>query len=833
MHWFQAQGRANRTRHVGRRPIPRCFEALEPRCMLSVSPGPIADWQLNELSGAAAFDSAGGYNGSYVNSPTLGRTGAEYDTGTAVQFNGTNQDVSIGNPSALDFAGAITLSAWIKPLSAGGVQEIIEHGDQSAPNTAYVALCLAGGSYEIVSSNGGSAYAASSPIPAGDLNTWVHLAGVYDGSAWHLYRDGVQVAQTTSALGTVAVNANWSLAASGPGTSQFFLGSLQDVSIYPRALSAGEVSQLAETDSPALPFASALAASALVQDPMTSGIPGSVILGNGDLNGILWVNNGQLQFQIAKNNVADGVLNTTNDPALPTVNLHTGTWTGNVDYPSMPSWSDYDNPCPVIMGQVSFNLGGTTLSSNLNIENATATVTALGGSSLTAMVLQGENVAEFDTSGTVSLSGCSVAYIPVADTSSGTTGGVQWTTTTIPGNSDVPTMSYAMAMATSGTRHVLAVVSSFENANPLAAAQQLAANALAASLAQLQAAQAAAWRISGRSRAYNSPILRFRPNGIATCTTPPAPAGLEPSPSGCAWAPTTSTSRAWHGIETSDYNFEQAFWGAYDTNHPELSEAYTQYLANYEPVAGWYAQNVFGLSGAAYPHNQWVNESTDPAASTLPRHGLLAYPPYSLGLGLGGWILQNVWNSYLYNPNSNYLSTTVYPLMKQAAIFYAAALNACPKNAGGQAIYGPSYVEELGSYGVDDVTSDIGFTQLTLQAAIQAAETLGVDSSLVTGWQQALSLLPAYPTASGTSGTVIADAQGGGAAVAYNVAVPVLPVFPAGVVNWFSPAAQQAVFLNTINTINWGTANSVVMMAGAYARLAPVQNGIQLDRQRL
>ena len=446
---------------------------------------------------------------------------------------------------------------------------------------------------------------------------------------------------------------------------------------------------------------------------MTSGIPGSLILGNGDLNGILWVNNGQLQFQIAKNDVADGVLNTTNDPALPTVNLQTGTWTGNVNYPSMPSWSDYDNPCPVIMGQVNFSLGGSTLSSNLNIQNATATVTASGGSSLAAMVLQGENVAEFDTSGTVSLSGCSVSYIPSSDTSSGTTNGVQWTTTTIPGNSDVPAMSYALAMAASGTRHVLAAVDSLENANPLSAAQQLASNALAAVEAQLQAAQTAAWAhfwAKSGVQLDNTSLQTqwYRNLYYSACASRPgaAPVGL------CLGTDDINFSSLWKGIETSDYNFEQAFWGAYDTNHPELSEAYTQYLAGYEPVAEWYAQNVFGLSGAAYPHNQWVNECTDPAASTLPRHGLLAYPPYSLGLGLGGWILQNVWNSYLYDPNTDYLSTTVYPLMKQAAIFYAAALNACPKNGGGQAIYGPSYVEELGSYGVDDVTSDIGFTQL-------------------------------------------------------------------------------------------------------------------------
>jgi autotransporter-associated beta strand protein len=801
---------------------------LENRTLLSVSPGPIANWQLNELSGATAFDSAGGDNAAYVNAPTLGKTGAAYDTCTAVAFNGVNQDAGIGNPSALNFAGPITISAWIKPLSTTGVQQIVEHGDMTSSGTAYVALCLNNGSYQVVSSSGGAAYSATSPIPSGDWDTWVHLAGVYNGTSWTLYRDGAQVAQTASPVGAVVTSGSWAIAASGPGSSQFFQGNLQDVSIYPRALSAGEVSQLAETDSPAIPFASALASSALVQSPMTSGIPGSLILGNGDLNGILWINGGQLQFQILKNDVADGVVNTSGDPTLAKVNLTNGTWSGNVSN-ALSSWSNSSNPCPVVMGQVNFSLGGSSLSSTLNIQSGTASVTAAGGSSLSAMVLQDRNVVEFDTSGTVSLltsSGYITSVTPAMTTSSGTTNGVQWFSATIPGNSDVPTMSYAIAMAASGSRHALAAVSSFDSATPLATAQTLAANTLASSLAQLQAAQTTAWaHFWARSGVQldNASLQTqwYRNLYYAACASRPgtAPVGL--------FLGTNNVNFPydywWHGIETTDYNFEQAYWESYDSGHPELSEAYTQFLAGYSPVAQWYAQNVWGLSGAAYPVNLWVNEGTNPAASTLKNHGVMAYPPWSLNLGLGGWLMQDVWNSYLYNPDPNYLSTTVYPLIKQAASFYAGALNACPKNGSGQANYGPSVVLELGSFGAYNVTSDIAFTQLTLQAAIQAAQTLGVDSSLVIGWQQALALLPSYPTVSGGSGTVVTGAQGYGASVAYNCAVPVLPVYPAGVVNYFSPAAQQAVFLDTIQTVNWGLGNSIVMMAGAYARLAPPQ----------
>src|SRR5258708_6583448 len=54
-----------------------------------------------------------------------------------------------------------------------------------------------------------------------------------------------------------------------------------------------------------IPYASALDAAAVVQTPMAQEIPGSLILGNGDLNGILWIHQGKLRFTITKNDICD------------------------------------------------------------------------------------------------------------------------------------------------------------------------------------------------------------------------------------------------------------------------------------------------------------------------------------------------------------------------------------------------------------------------------------------------------------------------------------------------------------------------------------------------
>ena len=101
--------------------------------------------------------------------------------------------MDLGNPTDLNFSGQITLDAWIKPESTGGLQDIIAHGYQTSPTNAEDFLRIDGGYYQVGSWNGSDAVAQVA-IPAGDIGQWVNLVGVYNGTQWILYRDGVQVA---------------------------------------------------------------------------------------------------------------------------------------------------------------------------------------------------------------------------------------------------------------------------------------------------------------------------------------------------------------------------------------------------------------------------------------------------------------------------------------------------------------------------------------------------------------------------------------------------------------------------------------------------------------
>ncbi len=70
------------------------------------------------------------------------------------------------------------------------------------------------------------------------LNVWMHLAGVFDGSNFRLYTNGVLAAAATGQLGPVTTQP---LLIGGSDNCQKFVGLIDEVSLYNRALSAPEI----------------------------------------------------------------------------------------------------------------------------------------------------------------------------------------------------------------------------------------------------------------------------------------------------------------------------------------------------------------------------------------------------------------------------------------------------------------------------------------------------------------------------------------------------------------------------------------------------------------
>ena len=200
--------------------------------------GPVGYWTLdNDVTNSADSNYGNGvnYGGTFVDGPK----------GDAISFDGISSYVSIGNPPELQIIGEITLSAWIKPEFGGGGQQNIVAKGYSLNPAGEVHLRINDGHYEVGSWSNAGEYKTAFAIPSEDYGNWVHLTGVYDGTYWRLYHNGIEVSATASNVGAVPVNASWAIGATAAGNERFFKGAIDEVRLYDRALTPQEIEALA------------------------------------------------------------------------------------------------------------------------------------------------------------------------------------------------------------------------------------------------------------------------------------------------------------------------------------------------------------------------------------------------------------------------------------------------------------------------------------------------------------------------------------------------------------------------------------------------------------
>ncbi len=91
--------------------------------------GLVGYWAFDEASGSVATDSSGsGNNGNIINA-----TRVPGESGNGLNFDGTSAYVDIANSPSVNFAGALTMAAWIQPRSSAGIQNIFAHGQTTSP----------------------------------------------------------------------------------------------------------------------------------------------------------------------------------------------------------------------------------------------------------------------------------------------------------------------------------------------------------------------------------------------------------------------------------------------------------------------------------------------------------------------------------------------------------------------------------------------------------------------------------------------------------------------------------------------------------------------------
>jgi hypothetical protein len=280
----------------------------------------------------------------------------------------------------------------------------------------------------------------------------------------------------------------------------------------------------------------------------------------------------------------------------------------------------------------------------------------------------------------------------------------------------------------------------------------------------------------------------------------------------------------WHGTFKFNYNEQQGYAAAGPINHPEQVEPLIDVINNYWPRAKWLAQTCFVGCQGGFVHSDVYNpHEPDPAVCTTKNKHQSAYLPWGFSLGMLGHIATNMWEYFQYKPDTVYLTNKIYPILKDMALFYCSFLEKCGKDGSGKFIVGPSFFPENGNFGQDNTAYDIAYITYCFNAVKTAAAVLKTDSALVVRINNDLGNMPTFSTVADpnqNNQTIIQEWQGEGVPDADRHASDVQSVYPAGVINWFSPQSQKDLLVRTINKVaTIDETNAYITLNIARARL--------------
>jgi glucose/arabinose dehydrogenase/chitodextrinase len=224
--------------------VPASNQSYTANFTLGQAPSALAAaWGFNENSGTTTADSSGNANvATLLNGPAW--TAGQAGHGSALSFDGTNDNLSVPNSSSINISGsALTLSMWLKPTASAGDHAVIGkfwNAGMTSPYYQYGLELQGGNTVPVFHVGTGTGVLAASMGSALSTTAWSHLTVVFNGSQAQFYVNGTLVATKTL---TAAITARSSImrlgADAAPG--QYYKGLLDDVRVYSRASSASEV----------------------------------------------------------------------------------------------------------------------------------------------------------------------------------------------------------------------------------------------------------------------------------------------------------------------------------------------------------------------------------------------------------------------------------------------------------------------------------------------------------------------------------------------------------------------------------------------------------------
>jgi alpha-L-fucosidase 2 len=223
---------------------------------------------------------------------------------------------------------------------------------------------------------------------------------------------------------------------------------------------------------------------------------------------------------------------------------------------------------------------------------------------------------------------------------------------------------------------------------------------------------------------------------ISSSRTPNVPANLQGLWTPHLWSP-------WRGNYTVNINLEENYWPTFVANMAEMAMPLDGFIQALAANGKFTAKNYYNITkGWCSSHNSDIWAMTNPVGE---KNESPEWSNWNMG---GAWLVNTLWERYLFTQDNNYLKTIAYPLMKGAAEFCLNWLIDNPK-AEGELITAPStspeneYKTDKGYHGTTCYggTADLAIIRELFINTIAAGKILGEKNKQM---EQALARLHPY-----------------------------------------------------------------------------------------
>jgi len=175
----------------------------------------------------------------------------------------------------------------------------------------------------------------------------------------------------------------------------------------------------------------------------------------------------------------------------------------------------------------------------------------------------------------------------------------------------------------------------------------------------------------------------------------------------------------WEGKWTVNINTEMNYWPAEVCNLAECVAPLVDMLQDVATTGRRTAQVHYNCRGWVLHHNTDLWRGTAPINNS--NHGI-----WPTG---GAWLCQHLWWHYQYSGDREFLARRAYPIMKEAAVFFADSLIEDPRSPKKWLISTPSNSPEQGGL-VAGPTMDHQIIRNLFANVIEASQVLALDEEL-------------------------------------------------------------------------------------------------------